>query len=747
MASKLAMDKRFDDFVMILESNGYDLPALLGLLDAKMVSAGICGLICEGRVGDVVRVFRRVEGLGIGPFELCDESVKAEFGLELRRLAKEGSFRMSVKEFVDPFKIIEMCVEKRDPDMAVSSIIREFGKKRDLVSALVVFEASKRESSGPNMYACRTIIDVCGLCGDISKARNIYEELLTQKITLNTYVFNSVMNVNANDLRYALHVYKNMQHLNVPADMVSYNILLKACCLGGRVDLAREIYEEVKQVASTGALRLDVIMYSTIIKVFADAKMWSVALQIKEDMLLAGVTPNVITWSSLISACANVGLVEKAVQVFEEMLLVGCQPNSQCCNTLLYACVEACQYDRAFRIFETWKGNVFRDNFSSKRFGGREIQVSVAVEHSSGNDIANLQCSNSGSHFPHLAEVFAFSPTTATYNILMKACGTDYYRAKTLMDEMKMEGLSPDQMSWSILIDICGRSGNVGALRNMHDAGAKPDVIAYSTAIKACVDNKNLKLAFSLFEEMKRYPVKPNLVTYNTLLRARNKYGSLHEVQQCLAIYQDMRKAGYSPNDYFLKKLIEEWCEGVIQDNNQSQGIISQCCSSKKIDTEKPQTLLLEKVAVHLHKDNKRNLVIDVRGLTKVEARIVVLAVLRMIKEKYITGDPIKDDMSIILGARKEIGGVADNEFEVKNAIVKLLQDVVGLAVVSTGPETPFILNDNRWHRRNSVLKQNECRSNSDDSSARRPTVLQRLKVTRVSLDRWLRKRMGATLC
>lgn len=33
-------------------------------------------------------------------------------------------------------------------------------------------------------------------------------------------------------------------------------------------------------------------------------------------------------------------------------------------------------------------------------------------------------------------------------------------------------------------------------------------------------------------------------VTYKTLLRARSRYGSLQEVQQCLEIYQDMRKAG-----------------------------------------------------------------------------------------------------------------------------------------------------------------------------------------------------------
>lgn len=33
-------------------------------------------------------------------------------------------------------------------------------------------------------------------------------------------------------------------------------------------------------------------------------------------------------------------------------------------------------------------------------------------------------------------------------------------------------------------------------------------------------------------------------VTYNALLRARDQYGSLQEVQQCLSVYQDMRKAG-----------------------------------------------------------------------------------------------------------------------------------------------------------------------------------------------------------
>lgn len=58
------------------------------------------------------------------------------------------------------------------------SIILEFGKKRDLGSAMKAFEASKQILSSPNMHAYRTIIDVCGLCGDYLKSRAIYEVLM-----------------------------------------------------------------------------------------------------------------------------------------------------------------------------------------------------------------------------------------------------------------------------------------------------------------------------------------------------------------------------------------------------------------------------------------------------------------------------------------------------------------------------------------------------------------------------------------
>lgn len=186
------------------------------------------------------------------------------------------------------------------------------------------------------------------------------------------------------------------------------------------------------------------------------------ALEIKEDMLTAGVTPNTITWSSLINACSSAGLVEQSILLFEEMLLAGCTPNTQCCNTVLHACIEACQYDRAFRLFNNWKGSA-SDKFYSKDYLRK---IGRGRDHSRRNCTMTRKDYGSDSDHVPFSRSVPFKPTTATYNILMKACGTDYKRAKALMHEMKAFGLSPNQISWSILIDTFGGSRNVkGAMQ------------------------------------------------------------------------------------------------------------------------------------------------------------------------------------------------------------------------------------------------------------------------------------------
>ncbi|GMI80041.1 hypothetical protein like AT5G02830 [Hibiscus trionum] len=78
---------------------------------------------------------------------------------------------------------------------------------------------------------------------------------------------------------------------------------------------------------------------------------------------------------------------------------------------------------------------------------------------------------------------------------------------------------------------------------------------------------------------------------------------------------------------------------------------------------------------------------IDLRGLTKVEVRIVVLAVLRMIKEKYNQGHLVKDDMLIILGVSERHEEATNVIFGVRDAVMKPLHDELGLEVLLVEPQ------------------------------------------------------------
>lgn len=70
----------------------------------------------------------------------------------------------------------------------------------------------------------------------------------------------------------------------------------------------------------------------------------------------------------------------------------------------------------------------------------------------------------------------------------------------------------------------------------------------------------------------------------------------------------------YKSNDYYLKLLIEEWCEGVIQGSNQE----GQPNSRNKADIGEMRSLILERVASHLRKNVVKSLAVDIQGLTKV---------------------------------------------------------------------------------------------------------------------------------
>ena len=108
------------------------------------------------------------------------------------------------------------------------------------------------------------------------------------------------------------------------------------------------------------------------------------------------------------------------------------------------------------------------------------------------------------------------------------------------------------------------------------------------------------------------------------------------------------------------------------------------------------------------------------------------------------TGHPINDDILIIIGATKADETPAEHKLEVQEAIIKLLQNELGLEVLPA--KTRFALSDTA-KLENPNLSNLSIEAlpggNALPTVTRRPAVLHRLKVTKKSLYRWLHRKVS----
>lgn len=102
-------------------------------------------------------------------------------------------------------------------------------------------------------------------------------------------------------------------------------------------------------------------------------------------------------------------------------------------------------------------------------------------------------------------------------------------------------------------------------------------------------------------------------------------------------------------------------------------------------------------------------------------------------------GKSVKDDILIILEVSKVETDLAQQNIEVRDAITKLLQEELGLEVRPAGPTVAL---DKVPESESSNMSQTKLKGimGRNKYSTRRPADVQRLKVTKKSLQDWLQR-------
>lgn len=114
----------------------------------------------------------------------------------------------------------------------------------------------------------------------------------------------------------AREVLAEMTRIGVPANLITYNVLLKGYCKQLQIDKAREL---LKEMVDDAGIQPDVVSYNTLIDGCILVDDSAGALSFFNEMRARGIAPTKISYTTLMKAFAYSGQPKLAHRVFREM--------------------------------------------------------------------------------------------------------------------------------------------------------------------------------------------------------------------------------------------------------------------------------------------------------------------------------------------------------------------------------------------------------------------------------------------
>merc|ERR1719456_434777 len=166
--------------------------------------------------------------------------------------------------------------------------------------------------------------------------------------------------------------------------------------------------------------------------------------------------------------------------------------------------------------------------------------------------------------------------TAPTYGSMIKAFGQagQISQILELWDEMESKGVKPTQITLGCMTEALVRCGEaqkawdlIDKLPRSQQAGhgeeaATVNTVIYSTVLKGFAAVKNIDMVFAVHDDMLKYGVPCNTITYNTMLDACAKCYTMHRAEHIL---KAMKAASVQPDKITYSTIVKGHClEGDI---------------------------------------------------------------------------------------------------------------------------------------------------------------------------------------
>lgn len=390
-------------------------------------------------------------------------------------------------------------------------------------------------------------------CGDLGSARMLFDGMPKRdRISWNAMIAGYFEN---GEFLEGLRSFLLMQELCIDPDLMTMTSVISACEVLGDVRLGKALHGYVARTEFS----TDVSVDNTLIQMYSSVGNWEEA----EKVFNRIESKDVISWTSMISGYERNGLPEMAVKTYEMMEGDKIMPDEITIASVLSACASLNLFELGTRLHELAKNtglisyvivaNTLIDFYSKCKCIDKALNIFYQIPHKNviswTSIIVGLRINNRSfealiffrkmklSLQPNDVTLISVLGTCGRIGALM--CGKEIH-AYVLRNGMGFDGFLPNA-----LLDMYVRCGRMAPAWNQFNK-QKQDVASWNILLTGCAQRGQGELAEALFSRMMISGVKPDEITFISLLCACSRSGMIPEG---LKYFDDMKnKYCIAPN-------------------------------------------------------------------------------------------------------------------------------------------------------------------------------------------------------
>ncbi|KAJ7534721.1 hypothetical protein O6H91_12G000400 [Diphasiastrum complanatum] len=354
---------------------------------------------------------------------------------------------------------------------------------------------------GLDVIVRSTLVDMYAKCGCLEDARELFNNMSERNVVLWTLM---IAGYAQNGLcKEALALYEQMQQEAVLPNNVTFAVLLKACASIAALEQGKQLHLHIIK----RGFESDVIVRSTLVDMYAKCGCTKYARELFNNMS----ERDVVSWNVMIAGYAQNGLVKEALALHEQMKQEGVQPDDVTFVVLLKACASIAALEQGKQL----RSDIIK----------RGLEWDLIVANTLVDMYSKCGCTvDARELFNNMIERDVVSWNVMIAGYAQNGLGKE---ALALYEQMKQEGLQPNNVTYICVLSACSHSGLIDKGLHLFDSMCKDLGVTPTLEHYACmVDLLGRAGCLADAEDfIIRLPIQPDSVIWRTLLGAARNYG------------------------------------------------------------------------------------------------------------------------------------------------------------------------------------------------------------------------------